>query len=183
VSASGIALHDSTGAASPVTFAFTSDGNWAWSFNDVSTPETRLMSGYALVKGNDDHHYVQFDNVPDGSYQVVLYTAGPFVNESTYTVTDGAGTTVTTSQPMKDTEWAANGFITNPNNVAALSSYMVMDAAPDANHSIRLSLATTYFDAWSAVQLVSAVPEPGSLVLLALGGGMGLMLCRRSGGA
>jgi hypothetical protein len=60
---------------------------------------------------------------------------------------------------------------------------MVMDAAPDANQSIRLSLATTYFDAWSAVQLVSAVPEPGSLVLLALGGGMGLMLCRRSGGA
>lgn len=176
VNALGTPLVDKNGVATDITFGYASDGAWAWAFSSTAdppaytaTPDTMLLSGYSLVAGNDDHHYVFFGNVPAGEYKVVLYTVGPFVRQSTYTVSNGEGTNEYVSAPMLDSEYL--GLVDPPgppglgyqmvldptDNLDPLqtSSYVVMDAAPNANGNIGVTLRTPYFDAWSAVQLVS----------------------------
>jgi hypothetical protein len=163
VSASNIALVDSTGAASPITFGYTS----AHYFNATKTNEggtgpasptadQELVSG-ALENDEGTPATATFSNVSPGSYTLVAYTvfqaataSGAYSGAATFTV-NGSDSTVVLDQGgnygLPDSFDGTTGagptaWMTNPNpsSTSAPSNYVAFtNVSPDANGNITLA--------------------------------------------
>ncbi len=161
-SASGISLVDSSGAASTVTFGYTS----AHYFNATKTNEgsgapasptadQELVSG-ALENDEGTASTATFSNVSPGKYTVVAYTvfqaavaSGAYSGAATFTV-NGSDSTVILDQggnyglPSSfdgSTGAGPTAWITNPNPTSTSdpSNYVVFsNVSPDANGNITL---------------------------------------------
>ena len=163
VSASGISLVDSTGAASNITFGYTSDHYFnATKTNEGNGSPTSPTADQELVSGaleNDEGTAATatFSNVSPGTYTVVAYTVfqaatatGAYSGAATFTVNGGDSTVVLDqggnyglpdsfdgSTGAGPTVWMTNP---NPSSTSNPSNYVVFTGvSPDSSGNITIA--------------------------------------------
>jgi hypothetical protein len=136
-------LTDSSGAASAVTFEFTTSGAWG-SGTGVSTPDQILLNGTAGTSASGTDQTVTFHNVPAGNHSVLIYCVSAPLQFTTvkYTI----GTQSYYIRVMNSDEWKpAPGFYrgtsTDSKNPSVADFVRFDNVSPDANGDVTLTYA------------------------------------------
>lgn len=157
-------LSDDSGAATDVevTSWIHQEASNSWQYGETATPDQALMNDFSARDPQ-----VVFSNVnsftPDG-YTVVVYYGN---NE--YNFSGPSDLTVNSvTQTIKTNEaFSATGYVMNTDNGESGSNYAVFNGI--SGDTLTVTMDAPQNDGFSAIQIV-AVPEPGSLALLGLGG-------------
>ncbi len=181
-SGTDLALVDAGGNATPVTLSFTSDSAWWNSAN--STPNEILLDGESKTSGTGNVMTYTLNNVPSGSYDLIVYilnddaslvNANYTVGATTYYVTEQGGSGI-------DTGAFTQASNTNSSGPRDVGNYVEFYGISPSAGSIELSgVSPGGGNANAAVngfQLLSA-PEPASLAILAVASGALLLLRRQ----
>ncbi len=197
--ATGLAVKDTSGGISPITFSFSSVGTQATTtyYEYPQTPpvtaQEKLLSGSIISFGSGGT--VEFGSVPTGSYTLVAYLASQFGNGPNGTSGEVAGFSVNGGtavqageQDGKDFTLGGDVFSTSstPSSSTTVNYLVFQNVTPDSNGNITLNFKNISGTAASldAVQLIepppASTPEPATLGLF-LAGGLALVVAKRRG--
>ena len=176
-------LNDSLTNPTLVTLSVSATGNGFEGYGGVDggysqTGAPALMEGVLATTADADIATIVINNLsPSLKYDLYIYEdRGDLVHQSTFTVTDNAGSSQQTStidNPL------TTGFHTPEDYV--LFSSLTPNGSNQLQFQFQAVPGTTY-GATNGFQLVSvAVPEPSSVALLVIGT-MGMLLLRRRAG-
>lgn len=176
--ATDLPLFDSAGAATPVTLNYSSL-SLVTTGTGVNDAEHALFQGY--LHNNNSAFTVTLNNVPQGTYSLILYSVGFNFNATYEQQVDLTGATSYTTyhvQAEDANQYAASpGFVrmtgTDPNNRGAVGNYVEYDnVSPAADASLAITLTpestftgSNYLPPLNGFQLVKIVPVPPPLVL------------------
>ncbi len=194
-SGAGLSLSDSSGAASSITLSYSSLGsqrsNTYYTFPQSGlTEQEKFLSGGIISFGSGG--YVQFNNVPTGSYSLVAYLANNYGDGSYNISKEAAGFSVNGGSPVVTGEQNGKNFTTSgdvyvtstsPSSSTVLN-YLVFSGVTPASGNITLNFKDiSGVDVGvNAVQLIApagATPEPATVALFGAAGAGILLLSRR----
>jgi hypothetical protein len=184
-SGTNIALKDASGVASAVTLTFSGGGTWGSNIG-ATTPNQRLMNGYVdgqdVASGNSKNNYL-FANVPNGVYNVIVYTLPDGLDGRDQSVTiNGVSSAAVFVSSDAGANFNTNGFVrataTSKDGAGATGNYVEFDGISPVAGFISLQGQSLDFRNFSnGIQIVVA-PEPGA-VGLAVVAGAGMLAGRR----
>jgi hypothetical protein len=156
---SNVSLKDSTGASSGLTM--TQDMNSAW-YNDnyTFTGPFAILKGYNNLGSGKTTGTLTLSGFTGGTYDLYIYDAFQWVSSyTTYTING-------TSQKISNNPVTVSSFVVGTN-------YVVFEDVTPVNGQVVITLDATTVSgnicgSICALQLV-AVPEPATMVLLAIG--------------
>lgn len=178
-------LADSAGVTTDVTVSHIANESWvtgAYSDPSRTYPNAKLLSGASKHRSTTQEAIYTFNNVPDGVYDLIVYTANDQANVAgAYTLGD------TTFHVINQQGSAFDGtfiqaFNTDPDGTKDVGNYIQFDNISPVEGAITMTtllVGSGNGIAVSGFQLV-AVPEPAGLALLALGAPALLRRNRRS---
>jgi hypothetical protein len=124
-------LYDSDGNDSTMTVSYSSTGTWG-SGTGVDTPTQRLLNGTIGETGPGSDTTVTFNNVPDGSHSVLVYTVAPPLHfqKASYKITGTTEETYYIREMNSDEYNAAPGFyrgVSKDVNNATIANFVRFD--------------------------------------------------------
>jgi len=175
-SGTNVALNNASGVATAVTLTFSAAGTWGSNIG-ATTPNQRLMNGYVdgqdVPSGNSKNNYL-FANVPNGVYNVIMYTLPDGLDGRDQSVTiNGVSSAAVFVSSDAGADFNANGFVratgTSKDGPGATGNYVEFDGISPVAGFISLQGQSLDFRNFSnGIQLVLG-PEPGVMGALVMG--------------
>ncbi len=120
------ALNDSTGAATPVTLTYQGNGGWNNGGANITTGDAKMMFGFIQQIGAGTSAKFTFNNVPEGQYDLYIYTSANGDNIA-HNISDGNNLTtyyVEEIHQFNDGDAFVQALNTNPNGPRDIGSYV-----------------------------------------------------------
>lgn len=154
---------DNTGVSVVTTGVASDTGGWSGSYGFDVTPYAGLMNGYLFTNGSnptDSYGTITFSGLSASTpYDVYLYSQGDSATGGRQLGVTVNGTSYTTYSSVAD----ASAFIEGQN-------YLLIHATTDASGDLAIGYNQAALEANINGIQIAAVPEPGTIVLLGVGG-------------